>query len=205
MCCGAIVSSVLLTPACVSAQFAIHVVLFAHSVYSYHTPSISFNAAQLHHNHAYRRTCEYSVNSYPRLYHSFKNMAAHEVLLGIVLVICWTMPSAPVTSFEAALLSLFTCMLCRTRTLQVLLIGNFLVLMRLMQYPSVGSLVRMLSFAFGVFFTRLLPHRAILHIVCAVVCLFQSRTNRIGVCAVLHHWCCIPCYVIYRTQAIVCC
>ena len=175
MCCGAIVSSVLLTPACVSAQFAIHVVLFAHCVYAYHTPVISFNAAQLHHNHGYRRTCEVSVHSYPRLYHSFKNMVAHEIILGIVLVLCWTMPSAPVTSFEAATLSLLTCMLCRTRILQVLLIGNFLVLVRFMQYPSLGSFVRMLSFAFGVFFTRLLPHRAILHVVCAGLCLFQSR------------------------------
>ena len=175
--CGAVVSRVLLTPACVSAQFVVHVLLFAHSVYKYHVPSISFTSAQVHHNHEYRRTCEVSVNSYPRLYHSFKNVVMHELILGVVLVLCWTMPAAPITSFEGAALSLLTCLACRTRILQGLLIGNFFILVRMMQYPSFGSILRMVAFLFGVLFTRLLPHRAILHVACACICLFQTQTD----------------------------
>ena len=79
--CGVIVSNVLLTPACVSAQFVVHVVLFAQSVYVYHVPTSTFTPAQVSHNHDYRSTCEVSINSYPRLYHSFKNVPAHEVAL----------------------------------------------------------------------------------------------------------------------------
>lgn len=179
--CGGIVANILLTPACVSAQFVVHVVLFAHSVYTYQVPIVTFSSTQVQHNHNYRQTCEVSVNDYPRRYHSLQNLLAHEFALGCVLVMCWTVPSAPITAFEAALLSLLTCIVCRTRILLILLIGNFLILLRVMQYPTLGSLIRFAAFLFGALFTRLLPHRGFLHLICALICLLHGRTPLISV------------------------
>ena len=179
--CGGIVANILLTPACVSAQFVVHIVLFAHSVYTYRVPIVTFSSAQVNHNHDYRQTCEVSINDYPRRYHSFKNLLAHEFALGCVLVLCWTMPSAPITAFEGALLSLLICVVCRTRILLILLVGNFLILLRFMQYPSLGSVLRFAAFLFGALFTRLLPHRGVLHIICAMFCLLHARTPLVSV------------------------